>query len=124
MPVPRRPHDAAAEIKLDVVDAVLNLLANGLDEAVWAIARLGEFGGEGVPGRCGEEIAAGKDAWTDRLPHAKGMLHPDVDEVRHPCRADAHHASLQQPLPGVEPVLHDPLGQRWIGEARPFEMYM
>ena len=49
MPVPRGPQDATSEIELDVVDAVLNLLANGFNEAVWAVTGFGELGGEGMP---------------------------------------------------------------------------
>jgi len=52
------------------------------------------------------------------------MLHPDIDEVWHPGRADAHHASLQQTLPGVEPILYRLFSQGKIGLAWPHEMHM
>ena len=98
-----------------MVDAVLDLLTNSFDEAIWTVAGFGEFGGESVPGSSGEEVAAGENARTDRLPGIEGMLHPNIDEVRHPCRADAHHASLQQTLPGIEPILHNLFGQSECG---------
>ena len=124
MPLPRGPQDATSEIELDVVDAVLNLFANGFDKANGAVAGFGEFGGEGVPSSGGEKIAAGKNPRTDRLSRIKSTLHPNIDEVRYACRADAYHTSLQQPLPGVEPILHNLFGQGERGKARPFEMHV
>jgi hypothetical protein len=35
--VPRRAHDAAREVELDVVDAVLDLLADGFDPPIRAV---------------------------------------------------------------------------------------
>ena len=37
MEVPGRPHDAARQVELDVVDAVLDLLADGFDEAIGTV---------------------------------------------------------------------------------------
>ena len=41
MPVPERPHNAAGKVQLDVVDFVLDLLSNGLNEAVRTVALAG-----------------------------------------------------------------------------------
>ena len=65
--VPRRPHDAAREIELDVVDAVLDLLADRLDEAVGAVALERMPGGQEVAAGRGQEMAAGKQARADVL---------------------------------------------------------
>jgi len=35
--IPSRPHDTAREVKLDVVDAVLDLLADGFHPAIGAV---------------------------------------------------------------------------------------
>ena len=37
MKVPSRPHDAARKVELDVVDAVLDLLANGSHPTIGAV---------------------------------------------------------------------------------------
>src|SRR5262245_46721780 len=89
MPVPRGPHDATAEIELDMVDAVLNLLTNGFDEAIRAVAGFGEFSGKSVPSSSGKKIAAGKDPRTDRLTGVNEQLNDDMAEVWHYLRAAA-----------------------------------
>ena len=58
--IPVRPHDAAGEVEFDVVNAVLDLLADGLDEAVGPIALAGLAGGEEVSARGGQKIAGGE----------------------------------------------------------------
>ena len=64
--VPRRPHDAAREVELDVVDAVLDLLADRLDEAVGAVALERVTRGQEVAAGGREEMAAGEQARARR----------------------------------------------------------
>src|SRR2546429_156535 len=60
MKVPGRTHDTAREIKLDVVDAIFDLLADGFDPPVGAIDLQRMTRGQEVPARGGEEITAGE----------------------------------------------------------------
>ena len=56
--VPRRAHDAAGEVQLDVIDAVLDLLADRFHEAVRAVALERVARGEEVAAGRGEEMTA------------------------------------------------------------------
>src|SRR6516165_12063323 len=73
--VPRRPHDAAREVELDVVDAILDLLADGLHPAVGAVDLQCMARGKEVSAGGGEEITAGEQPRADVLPGVEGPLH-------------------------------------------------
>src|SRR5215469_14511165 len=78
--IPGRPHDAAREIELDVVDPILDLLADGFDPTVGAVDLPGMTRGQKVPARGGQEITAGKQPWADMLAGVEGSLPGDVYE--------------------------------------------
>src|SRR5712691_2400079 len=63
--VPGRPHDAARQVELDVVDAVLDLLADGFDPPVGAVDLQRMTGGQEVSARGREEMTAGEQAGAD-----------------------------------------------------------
>ena len=78
--VPCRPHDAAREVELDVVDAVLDLLADGLDPAIGAVDLQRMTRGQKVPAGGGEEMTAGEQPGPDMLSGVEGPLPGDVHE--------------------------------------------
>src|SRR5437879_10589965 len=65
--VPRRAHDAAREVELDVVDAVLDLLADGFDPPVGAVDLQRMTRGQEMSARGGEEMTAGEQPRADML---------------------------------------------------------
>src|SRR6516225_11722848 len=65
--VPGRPHDAAREIKLDVVDAVLDLLADGSHPTIGAVNLQRMTRGQEVSARGGEEMTAGEQPGAEML---------------------------------------------------------
>ena len=75
MEVPSRPHNAAREVKLDVVDAVLDLLADGFHPTIWAVDLQRMTRGQKVSARSGEEITAGEQARAEMLPGVEGRFH-------------------------------------------------
>src|ERR1044071_4492754 len=81
MEIPCRPHDAAREVKLDVVDAVLDLLADGFDPAIGTVHLQRMTRRQKVSARGGEEIAAGEQPGADMLSGVEGPLPGDVHEV-------------------------------------------
>ena len=87
--VPIGAHDAAGEVELDVVDAVLDLLADGLDESVGAVALAGLPGGEEVAAGGGQEMSAGEHARAGNIAGVEDALPCHVHEVG---RAAATHA--------------------------------
>ena len=58
--VPRRPHDAARKVELDVVHAVLDLLADGFDPAIRTVDLQCMARSQEVSARGGEKMAAGE----------------------------------------------------------------
>ena len=64
--VPGGTHDAAREVHLDVIDAVLDLLADRFHEAVGAVAFERMTRSEEVPAGRREEMAAREEARTRR----------------------------------------------------------
>ena len=60
MEVPRRPHYAAREVKLDVVNAILDLVADGFHPTVGSVDLQRMTRGQEVSARSGEEITAGE----------------------------------------------------------------
>src|SRR5215472_6027311 len=65
--VPCRPHDAAREVKLDVVYAVLDLLADGFHPTIGAVNLQRMTRGQEVSARGGEEITAGEQPRAEML---------------------------------------------------------
>src|SRR5262245_44636762 len=70
--VPGRPHDAAREVKLDMVDAVLDLLADGFHPTIGAVDLQRMTRGQEVSARGGEEITTGEQPRTDMLSGVEG----------------------------------------------------
>ena len=79
--VPRRAHDAAREVELDVVDAVLDLLADRFHEAVRPVALECVTRGEEVAAGRREEMAARVKARPDKLPGIERALPGNVHEA-------------------------------------------
>src|SRR3954454_23338445 len=65
--VPCRPHDAAREVELDVVDTVLDLLADGFYPAIGTVDLQRMTRGQKVPAGGGKEMTAGKKPGPDML---------------------------------------------------------
>src|ERR1700745_3321788 len=65
--VPCRPHDAAREVKLDRVDAVLDLLADGFHPTIGAVNLQRMTRGQERSARGGEEITAGEQPRASAL---------------------------------------------------------
>ena len=81
MEVPNRPHDTAREVKLDVVDAVFDLLADGFHPTIGAVDLQRMTRGQEVSARGGKEITAGEQPRADVLPGIEGPLPCDVHEM-------------------------------------------
>ena len=64
-----------------MIDTVLDLLADGIDEAVGSIAFSGVAGGDEVTSSRGEEIAAGQDSGPGKWPRVEGVSSGYVHEV-------------------------------------------
>src|SRR5581483_10615704 len=79
--VPGRPHDAARQVELDVVDAVLDLLADGLDPAIGTVDLQRMPRGQEMAPRRGEEMAAGEEPGAEMLSGIEGPLPRDVHEM-------------------------------------------
>src|SRR5215469_14777181 len=78
--VPGRPHDAARKVKLDMVDAVLDLLADGFHPTIGAVDLQRVTRGQEVSARGGEEMTAGEQPGTDMLSGVEGPFPCDVHE--------------------------------------------
>ena len=96
--IPRGPHDAAGQVQLDVIDPVLDLLADGADEAVGAVAFARVAGGEEVPAGRGEEVAGREHPRARVLTRLEGPLPRDVHEVRRARAPHADHPALGERL--------------------------
>ena len=113
MPVPMRPHNPAGQVQLDVVNAVLYLLADGLNEPIRAVTFPGMARGEEVAAGGGEEVAASVHRRTRRPGgRLEGPLPGHVHEVARPGAAHRRHSSLGQP---PQEVLPEPCGK--LGDA-------
>ena len=84
--VPRRPHDPAREVELDVVDAVFDLLANGFHPAIGAVDLQRMTRRQEMPAGGGEEMPAGEQPRADMLSGVEGALPSDVHEVWAPAQ--------------------------------------
>ena len=96
--VPRRAHDAAGQVQLDVVDAVLDLLADRPHEAVGPVALPRVAGGEEVPAGRGQEVSGREHPGAHVLARVEGPLPRHVHEVGRARAAHADHAALGQGL--------------------------
>src|SRR5436190_2627260 len=102
MEVPCRPHDTAREVKLDMVDAVLDLLADGFHPTVGSVNLQRMTRGQEVSARGGEEITAGEQPRADMLSGVEGPLPCDVHEVMGAGAAQSDNAGFGKR--GREPV--------------------
>jgi hypothetical protein len=78
--IPRRSHDAAREVELDVVDTVLDLLSDGLHPTVGAVDLQRMTRGQEMSARGGEKMTAGEQPGPDMLTGVEGPLPGDVHE--------------------------------------------
>ena len=92
--VPIGAHDAAGEVELDVVDAVFDLLADGLNETVWPVAFAGLAGGEEVAACGGEEVAACEYAGARHVARVEDAPPCDVHEVGRAAAPDTGDSRL------------------------------
>src|SRR5215472_3540630 len=94
MEVPGRPHDAAREVELDMVDAVLDLLADGFYPTVGAVNLPRMTRGQEMSARGGEEITAGEQPRAEMLSGVEGPLPCDVHEVMGAGAAQSDNAGF------------------------------
>src|SRR5258707_8239151 len=94
MEVPSRPHDTTREVKLDVVDAVFDLLADGFHPTIGSVDLQRMTRGQEVSARGGEEITAGEQPRADMLSGVEGPLPCDVHEVMGPGAAHSDNAGF------------------------------
>src|SRR5580700_12059703 len=92
--VPCRPHDAAREVKLDMVDAVLDLLADGFHPTIRPVNLQRMTRGQKMSARGGEEITAGEQPRADMLSGVEGPLPCDVHEVMGAGAAQSENAGF------------------------------
>src|SRR6516165_8750290 len=100
--VPRRPHDASREVELDVVDAILDLLADGCHPTVGAVNLQCMARGQEVSTGGGEKIAAGEQPRADMLSGVEGPLPCHVHKVMRPGAAQPNNAGFGER--GHQPV--------------------
>src|SRR6516165_11625652 len=92
--VPSRSHDAAREVKLDMVNAVLDLLADGSHPTIGAVDLQRMTRGQEVSARGGQEMTAGKQPRADMLFGVEGPLPCDVHEVMGAGAAQSDNAGF------------------------------
>src|SRR5215468_3565677 len=94
MKIPGRPHDAAREVELDMVDAVLDLLADGFDPTIGAVNLQCMTRSQEMSPRRGEEITAGEQPRAEMLSGVEGPLPCDVHEVMGAGAAQSDNAGF------------------------------
>ena len=116
--VPCRPHDAAREVKLDMVDAVLDLLADGFHPTIGAVNLQRMTRGQEMSARGGEEITAGEQPRADMLSGVEGPLPCDVHEVMGAGAAQSDNAGFGKR--GRKPVAEQGhlIGERHLVEGQ------
>src|SRR5215472_7976250 len=116
--VPSRAHDAAREVKLDMVDAVFDLLADGFHPAIGAVDLQRMPRGQEVSARGGEEITAGEQPRADMLSGTEGPLPCDVHEVMGAGAAQSDNAGFGKR--GGKPVAEQGnlIGERHLVERQ------
>src|SRR3712207_6478040 len=90
--VPCRPHDAAREVELDVIDAVLDLLADGFHPTIGAVNLQRMARGQKMSARGSKKMTAGEQPGTDMLPGIEGPLPGDIHKVMSPGAAQSDNA--------------------------------
>src|SRR5215469_11593013 len=116
--VPCRPHDAAREVKLDMVDAVLDLLADGFHPTKGAVNLQRMTRGQEMSARGGEEITAGEQPRADMLSGVEGPFPCDVHEVMGTGAAQSDNAGFGKR--GRKPVAEQRhlIGERHLVERQ------
>src|SRR3984893_11708687 len=116
--VPCRPHDPAREVKLDMVDAVLDLLADGFHPTIGAVNLERMTRGQEVSACGGQEITAGEQPRADMLSGVEGPLPCDVHEVMGAGAAQSDNAGFGKR--GREPVAEQGhlIGERHLVEGQ------
>src|SRR5215472_3374171 len=116
--VPSRAHDAAREVKLDMVDAVFDLLADGFHPAIGAVDLQRMTRGQEMSARSGEEITAGEQPRADMLSGVEGPLPCDVHEVMGAGAAQSDNAGFGKR--GGKPVAEQGnlIGERHLVERQ------
>src|SRR5258705_5115782 len=103
VPIPCGTHDAAREVQLDVIDSVLDLLADRFDKAIRAVALQRVTGGEEVASGCSEKVTARVDARADKLARVESALPRHVHVMVCAGTAEADDAGFgqrrHQPMP-------------------------
>jgi hypothetical protein len=99
-----------------VVDAVLDLLADGFHPAIWAVDLQRMTRGQEMSTRGGEKITAGEQPRTDMLSGVEGPLPRDVHEVMGAGAAQPDNAGFGQR--GRKPVAEQGhlIGERHLVE--------
>ena len=98
VPVPEGTHHAAGQVNLDMVHCVLDLLPDGLHEAVGAVTLPGVTRSEEVTTGSGKEVPAGKHTGSVGLPRCKHIPPGHVHEVGGAAAADPQHPGLGHPM--------------------------
>ena len=120
MLIPGRPHYAAGQVELDVVDAVLHLLADRPHKAIWAVALARLAGCEEVAAGGRQEIAACEYAGACELAAVKGAFPRYVHKIRRAAAAHGGYAALSQRLRQRIAEVGHLLGGRYAGRRRVF----
>src|SRR5436190_2257015 len=94
MKVPGRPHNAARKVELDVVDAVLDLLADRFHPTIGAVDLQRMTRGQEVSARGGEEITAGEQPGAVMLSGVEGPLPCDIHEGMSAGAAHSDNAGI------------------------------
>src|SRR6516165_5720467 len=116
--VPSRAHDAAREVKLDMVDAVFDLLADCFHPTIGAVNLQRMTRGQEVSAGGGEEITAGEQPRADMLSGTEGPLPSDIHEVVGAGAAHSGNAGFGKR--GREPVAEQShlIGERHLVEGK------
>src|SRR5947199_9508700 len=95
--VPGRTHDAAREVQLDVIDAILDLLPDRADKAVRAVALERMSRRQEMTARGRQEVAGGEHTRTHVLTRLECVLPGQVHVVHGdglPHRPDTRYRDL------------------------------
>ena len=114
--VPCRAHDAARQVELDVIDAVLDLLADRLDPAVGPVDLQRVTRGEEVPAGGREEMARCEETRAEVLARLERALPRHIHVVVRAGAAEADDARLEQAGLQAMPEQRHLVGQRHLGQ--------
>jgi hypothetical protein len=110
--VPGGPQDAARQVQLDVVDAVLDLLADRFDEAVGSVDLERMSGREEVAGGRREEVSGSEQARPDILAGVEGALPGDIHVVVRAGTAQPREAGVGERRHHAMAEQRDLVGER------------